>query len=157
MRSSLNQELCDIMSEVAPYTSPEDYARIVKLAESTYNAGAEQFAKTASARRANADKVHEARMIDAIVQAMNTVHASIEEDVEPEYFDARGMDPLSIASEIGRSSRLSSMDVEDSWIDEILDKEETAGEYDFEDGAEEHTDRYDTPGRGRHRTDSLAR
>lgn len=151
----LEAELHQVLLDLAPDTHDEEQARIVAEASLIYS----HLSKTG--KREAAVRVHEARLADALLQAMGQLDDWDYSDT-PQFIDGRGLSPDEIVQQAcktfgGRFA--SNFDAIDEDIDVFLDPPvHSASDYTIDDGEECHNpDRYQTPGRGTHRSDSHAR
>lgn len=150
----LEAELHQVLLDLAPDTHEDEQARVVAEASLIYS----HLSK--SGKREVEARVHEARLADALLQAMGQLD---DWDYEaPQYIDGRGLSPDEIVSQASRSiggRYAASFDAIDDDIDVFLDPSlQTSEDYLIDDGEENHpADRYHTPGRGTHRSDSLSR
>ncbi len=150
----LEAELHQVLLDLAPDTHEDEQARVVAEASLIYS----HLSK--SGKREVEARVHEARLADALLQAMGQLD---DWDYEaPQYIDGRGLSPDEIVSQASRSiggRYAASFDAIDEDLDVFLDPSiQTSDDYLIDDGEENHpSDRYHTPGRGTHRSDSLSR
>ncbi len=170
--SQIEKELHEVLLEIAPDSHDYDeQAIIVAEASEIYRCAAAK----ASARKARAskdeEKIHEARMMDALLQAIGHMANWTDEDGdETSVIDGAGLDPDQIvhrASTRAPSYRYSTKGfgsnfdiLDESDLDYFLNPVGGEGERKdfFDDSIPTHRpDLFTTPGRGRHRSDSLNR
>jgi len=151
----LEAELHQVLLDLAPDTHEEEQARIVAEASLIYS----HLSK--SGKREAEVRVHEARLADALLQAMGQLD---DWDYEtPQYIDGRGLSPEEIVQQASRNfggRYAASFDAIDEDIDIFLEPPvQAANNYTIDDGEEDRhpPDRYQVPGRGTHRSDSLSR
>lgn len=153
----LEAELHQVLLDLAPDTHEEEQARIVAEASLIYT----HLSK--SGKREVEARVHEARLADALLQAMGQLEDWDFEDA-PTYIDGRGLSPEEIVQQASRAFggryAASNFDALDDEMDIFLDPpKQDADKYVIEDGNDDRhpPDRYKTPGRGTHRSDSLSK
>jgi len=164
----LESELHQVLEETAPDAyAIEDQARIVATAAAIYR----RIERTASKKSGKLDpnKIHEARMIDSLLQAMGALEDwSDSQNYTENYIDGRGLSVNQILSRAShtlagnRYAKDFSMDIlNDDELDKILNPKysEDDNYYDIDD---DHDDRHPsnlffTPGTGHHKTDSISR
>jgi hypothetical protein len=150
----LEAELHQVLLDLAPDTHNEEQARIVAVASLIYG----HLSKTGV--RESKTRLHESRLADALLQAMGQLD-DFDYDDSPQYIDGRGLTPEQIVHQasmnFGGRYAASNFDAIDEDIDMFL--EHPSHEYIIEDGEDDAhpPDRYQTPGRGSHRSDSLSR
>ena len=152
---NLESQLHTLLEDIAPNVhSHDEQAKIIALASAT-------ISKKFNARRfAKADgRVVESQMTDAILVAMSTL-SSWDND-EDEIFDARGLSNSQLIRRVANTSK-------PSWGDmKILDPNAIEDTFSFEEddepesetkleNAQQTTEAFDTPGRGRHRSDFIS-
>ena len=166
---TIESDIHDILLDIAPDAHDlEDQARIVATAAVIFEKAESSFRKKTAGKDAthNPEKVREAQIVDAIFQAMNRLadwHSAsdIEEAEYTETFvDARGLDPMQIVHKAANTVigfRYSGMDI-DNDLDDLFG--EPAGldpnKYFVDDDIHDPW-LYQTPGMGKHRSDSRGR
>jgi hypothetical protein len=152
---NLESQLHTLLEEIAPDVhSSEEQAKIIALASAT-------ISKKFNARRfAKADnRVVESQMTDAILIAMSTLSSwDCEDDV---VFDARGLSNNQLVRRIANSSKPSwgQMDILNPDLIEDTFSFEEDDEPDSEtklENAQQTSEAFNTPGRGRHRSDFIS-
>ena len=153
----LEAELHQVLLDLAPDTHDEEQARIVAEASLIYG----HLLKNGI--RESKTYAHESRLADALLQAMGQLDDWDYSDT-PQYIDGRGLCPEQIIHEASKSFggryAASNFDAIDEDIDVFLDPPvQAADDYVIEDGEDDRhpPDRYKTPGRGTHRSDSGSR
>jgi len=154
----LEAELHQVLLDLAPDThDEEEQARIVAEASLIYS----HLSK--SGKREVEARAHESRLADALLQAMGQLDDWDYNDV-PQFIDGRGLSPEEILQQVSKSFggryASSNFDALDEEIEVFLSPPvQAADDYVIEDGEDDRhpPDRYKTPGRGTHRSDSLSR
>jgi hypothetical protein len=152
---NLESQLHTLLEDIAPDVhSHEDQAKIIALASAT-------ISKKFTARRfAKADgRVVESQMTDAILVAMSTLSTFDSED--DEIFDARGLSHTQLIRRVANTTKPSwgQMDILNPDVIEDTFSFEEEDEPDSEtklENAHQTTEAFDTPGRGRHRSDFIS-
>lgn len=150
----LESELHQVLLDLAPDTHEEEQARIVAEASSIYSSLSKSWKREAEVR------VHEARLADALLQAMGQLD---DWDYDaPQYIDGQGLSAEQIVQQASRNfggRYAASFDTIDDDIQAFLTPpSQDADNYLIDDGEDVHPpDRYQIPGRGTHRSDSLSR
>jgi len=150
---NLESDLHIILDDIAPNIhSLEEQAKIIALASSFINK------KFNSIRLSKTDsKTVEAKMTEAILIAMSSLRNWDDEDDDNEYVDARGLSASQLVRKVANSKpSWGKMDIIDpdvledvfSFEEEDVEKPENVFE-----NTQQTTEVYDTPGRGRHRSD----
>lgn len=165
---TIESELHDVLLDIAPDMHDYDeQAMIVAEASMIFERVAAKASRSAS-RRADAAKVHEARIMDALLQAMGRL-ADWSDDSGDETLDAYGLDAEQIVHRASHtfSNRLATkgfganMDIIGDDLDIFLEPNfegHSADDYTLNDSEERHSPSiYNVPGLGRHRSDSRAR
>ena len=165
---TIESELHDVLLDIAPDMHDYDeQAMIVAEASMIFERVAAKSSKTAS-RHTNAAKVHEARMMDALLQAMGRL-ASWNDVEETVTLDAYGLEPEQVVFRASHSSSRrycnkgfgANMDIVGDDLDIFMNPNiegHEADDYSIDDGEERHSPSlYEVPGMGRHRSDSRAR
>jgi len=152
---NLESQLHTLLEDIAPDVhSHEEQAKIIALASAT-------ISKKFTARRfAKADgRVVESQMTDAILVAMSTLSSWDNED--DEIFDARGLSNSQLIRRVANTTKPSwgQMDIlnpdviEDTFSFEEDDKPESETKIE---NAQQTSEAFNTPGRGRHRSDFIS-
>ena len=152
---NLESQLHTLLEDIAPNVhSHEEQAKIIALASAT-------IAKKFTARRfAKADgRVVESQMTDAILVAMSTLSSWDNED--DEIFDARGLSNSQLIRRVANTTKPSwgQMDIlnpdviEDTFSFEEEDEPESETKLE---NAQQTSEAFNTPGRGRHRSDFIS-
>ena len=152
---NLESQLHTLLEDIAPDVhSHEEQAKIIALASAT-------ISKKFTARRfAKADgRVVESQMTDAILVAMSTLSSWDSED--DEIFDARGLSNNQLIRRVANTTKPSwgQMDIlnpdviEDTFSFEEEDEPDSKTNLE---NAQQTTEAFDTPGRGRHRSDFIS-
>jgi hypothetical protein len=162
---TIESELHGVLLDIAPdMHEDEEQALIVAEASLLY----EKAAATRSARRTETAKVHEARMMDALLQAMGRLADWTDEDGDGAV-DGTGLDASQIVFRAEHAPhRLSSkgfgvdMDILNDADMDIFMRPDVddhgADDYSLDDGEDRHhPELYSVPGYGSHRSDSNAR
>jgi len=153
----LEAELHQVLLDLAPDIHEEEQAQIVAEASAIYTS------MSKNGRREAESNVHEARLADALLQAMGQLDDWDFEE-EPPYIDGQGLSPEEIVHKaskmFGGRYSAKTFDALDEDIDVFLSPPvHDADEYVIEDGEDERhpPTRYQMPGRGTHRSDSQSR
>jgi hypothetical protein len=152
---NLESQLHTLLEDIAPDVhSHEEQAKIIALASAT-------ISKKFTARRfAKADgRIVESQMTDAILVAMSTL--STWDNESDEIFDARGLSHTQLIRRVANSTKPSwgQMDIlnpdviEDTFSFEEDDEPESETKIE---NAQQTSEAFDTPGRGRHRSDFIS-
>ena len=152
---NLESQLHTLLEDIAPDVhSHEEQAKIIALASAT-------ISKKFTARRfAKADgRVVESQMTDAILVAMSTL--SSWDNEEDEIFDARGLSNSQLIRRVANTTKPSwgQMDIlnpdviEDTFSFDEEDEPESETKLE---NAQQTSEAFDTPGRGRHRSDFIS-
>jgi hypothetical protein len=152
---NLESQLHTLLEDIAPDVhSHEEQAKIIALASAS-------ISKKFTARRfAKADsRVIESQMTDAILIAMSTL--SSWENADDEIFDARGLSNMQLIRRVANTTKPSwgQMDIlnpdmiEDTFSFETEDEPESETKLE---NAQQTSEAFDTPGRGRHRSDFIS-
>jgi hypothetical protein len=153
---NLESQLHTLLEDIAPDVhSFEEQAKIIALASAT-------ISKKFNARRfAKADgKVVESHMTDAILVAMSTLSSWDNED--DEIFDARGLSNSQLIRRVANSSKpswgkhmgiLNPDVIEDTFSFEEEDEPDSETKLE---NAQQTSEAFNTPGRGRHRSDFIS-
>ena len=152
---NLESQLHTLLEDIAPDVhSHEEQAKIIALASAT-------ISKKFTARRfAKADgKVVESQMTDAILVAMSTLSSWDNED--DDIFDARGLSNSQLIRRVANTTKPSwgQMDIlnpdaiEDTFSFEEEDEPESETKLE---NAQQTSEAFNTPGRGRHRSDFIS-
>jgi hypothetical protein len=152
---NLESQLHTLLEDIAPDVhSHEEQAKIIALASATISKKftARRFAKTES-------RVVESQMTDAILVAMSTLSTFDSED--DEIFDARGLSHTQLIRRVANVTKPSwgQMDILNPDVIEDTFSFEEDDEPDSEtklENAQQTTEAFDTPGRGRHRSDFIS-
>ena len=152
---NLESQLHTLLEDIAPDAhSHEEQAKIIALASATISKKftARRFAKTES-------RVVESQMTDAILVAMSTLSTFDSED--DEIFDARGLSHTQLIKRVANTTKPSwgQMDILNPDVIEDTFSFEEDDEPDSEtklENAQQTTEAFDTPGRGRHRSDFIS-
>jgi hypothetical protein len=152
---NLESQLHTLLEDIAPDVhSHEEQAKIIALASAT-------ISKKFTARRfAKAEgRVVESQMTDAILVAMSTL--STFDSEEDEIFDARGLSHTQLIRRVANTTKPSwgQMDILNPDVIEDTFSFEEDDEPDSEtklENAQQTTEAFDTPGRGRHRSDFIS-
>ena len=152
---NLESQLHTLLEDIAPDVhSHEEQAKIIALASATISKKftARRFAKTES-------RVVESQMTDAILVAMSTLSTFDSED--DEIFDARGLSHSQLIRRVANTTKPSwgQMDILNPDVIEDTFSFEEDDEPDSEtklENAQQTTEAFDTPGRGRHRSDFIS-
>jgi hypothetical protein len=152
---NLESQLHTLLEDIAPDVhSHEEQAKIIALASAT-------ISKKFTARRfAKAEgKIVESQMTDAILVAMSTLSSWDNED--DEIFDARGLSNSQLIRRVANTTKPSwgQMDIlnpdviEDTFSFEEEDEPESETKLE---NAQQTSEAFNTPGRGRHRSDFIS-
>ncbi len=152
---NLESQLHTLLEDIAPDVhSHEEQAKIIALASAT-------ISKKFTARRfAKIDgRVVESQMTDAILVAMSTLSSWDNEDNE--IFDARGLSNSQLIRRVANTTKPSwgQMDIlnpdviEDTFSFEEEDKPDSETKLE---NAQQTSEAFNTPGRGRHRSDFIS-
>ena len=152
---NLESQLHTLLEDIAPDVhSHEEQAKIIALASAT-------ISKKFTARRfAKADgRVVESQMTDAILVAMSTLSSWDNED--DDIFDARGLSNSQLIRRVANTTKPSwgQMDIlnpdviEDTFSFEEEDEPESETKLE---NAQQTSEAFNTPGRGRHRSDFIS-
>jgi len=152
---NLESQLHTLLEDIAPDVhSHEEQAKIIALASAN-------ISKKFTARRfAKADgKVVESQMTDAILVAMSTLSSWDNED--DDIFDARGLSNSQLIRRVANTTKPSwgQMDIlnpdviEDTFSFEEEDEPESETKLE---NAQQTSEAFNTPGRGRHRSDFIS-
>ena len=152
---NLESQLHTLLEDIAPDVhSHEEQAKIIALASATISKKftARRFAKTES-------RVVESQMTDAILVAMSTLSTFDSED--DEIFDARGLSHSQLIRRVANTTKPSwgQMDILNPDVIEDTFSFEEDDEPDSEtklENAQQTSEAFDTPGRGRHRSDFIS-
>jgi dipeptidase len=152
---NLESQLHTLLEDIAPDVhSHEEQAKIIAVASAN-------ISKKFTARRfAKADgRVLESQMTDAILIAMSTLSSWDNED--DEIFDARGLFHAQLIKRVANTTKPSwgQMDILNPDVIEDTFSFEEEDEPDSEtklENAQQTTEAFDTPGRGRHRSDFIS-
>ena len=152
---NLESQLHTLLEDIAPDVhSHEEQAKIIALASAT-------ISKKFTARRfAKADgRVVESQMTDAILVAMSTLSSWDNEGED--IFDARGLSHSQLIRRVANTTKPSwgQMDILNPDIIEDTFSFEEEDEPDSEtklENAQQTSEAFDTPGRGRHRSDFIS-
>ena len=152
---NLESQLHTLLEDIAPDVhSHEEQAKIIALASATISKKftARRFAKTEN-------RVVESQMTDAILVAMSTLSTFDSED--DEIFDARGLSHSQLIRRVANTTKPSwgQMDILNPDVIEDTFSFEEEDEPDSEtklENAQQTTEAFDTPGRGRHRSDFIS-
>lgn len=150
---NLESDLHVILDDIAPdIHSFEEQAKIIAYASSILSKRFNQvrLAKTDS-------KTIEANMTEAILVAMKSLTSWDDDEDEPEIFDGRGLSVSQLVRKVANTKpSWGKMDIIDpdvledvfSFEEEDIEEPESVFE-----NAQQTTEAFDTPGRGRHRSD----
>ena len=152
---NLESQLHTLLEDIAPEVhTAEEQAKIIALASATIQKkfNSRRFAKTEN-------RVVESHMTDAILVAMSTL-SSWDND-EDSIFDARGLSTSQLIRRVANSKQPNwgQMDIlnpdviEDTFSFEEDDEPESKTTLE---NAQQTTEAFDTPGRGRHRSDFIS-
>ena len=151
---NLESQLHTLLEDIAPDVhSHEEQAKIIALASATISKkfNARRFAKSDG-------RVVESQMTDAILVAMSTLSSWDSED--DEIFDARGLSHSQLIRRVANTSKpnwgmniLNPDVIEDTFSFEEDDEPESETKLE---NAEQTSEAFDTPGRGRHRSDFIS-
>ena len=152
---NLESQLHTLLEDIAPDVhTHEEQAKIIALASAT-------ISKKFNARRfAKADnRVVESQMTDAILVAMSTLSSWDNEDED--IFDARGLSNSQLIRRVANTTKPSwgQMDIlnpdaiEDTFSFEKDDEPESETKLE---NAQQTSEAFNTPGRGRHRSDFIS-
>jgi len=152
---NLESQLHTLLEDIAPDVhSHEEQAKIIALASAT-------ISKKFTARRfAKAEgKIVESQMTDAILVAMSTLSSWDNED--DEIFDARGLSNSQLIRRVANTTKPSwgQMDIlnpdviEDTFSFEEEDEPESETKLE---NAQQTSEAFNSPGRGRHRSDFIS-
>jgi hypothetical protein len=152
---NLESQLHTLLEDIAPDVhSNEEQAKIIAVASAT-------ISKKFTARRfAKADgRVLESQMTDAILIAMSTL--SSWDNEADEIFDARGLSHTQLIKRVANTTKPSwgQMDIlnpdviEDTFSFEEEDEPESETKIE---NAQQTSEAFNTPGRGRHRSDFIS-
>ena len=152
---NLESQLHTLLEDIAPDVhSHEEQAKIIALASAT-------ISKKFTARRfAKAEgRVLESQMTDAILVAMSTLSTFDRED--DEIFDGRGLSHSQLIQKVAKATKPSwgQMDILSPDLIEDTFSFEEDDEPDSEtklENAQQTSEAFDTPGRGRHRSDFIS-
>ena len=152
---NLESQLHTLLEDIAPDAhSHEEQAKIIAVASAN-------ISKKFTARRfAKVDgRVLESQMTDAILIAMSTLSSWDNED--DEIFDARGLSHTQLIKRVANTTKPSwgQMDILNPDVIEDTFSFEEEDEPDSEtklENAQQTTEAFDTPGRGRHRSDFIS-
>ena len=152
---NLESQLHTLLEDIAPDVhSNEEQAKIIAVASAT-------ISKKFTARRfAKADgRVVESQMTDAILVAMSTL--SSWDNESDEIFDARGLSHSLLVRRVANATKPNwgQMDILNPDVIEDTFSFEEEDEPDSEtklENAQQTTEAFDTPGRGRHRSDFIS-
>jgi hypothetical protein len=161
----IEQELHQMLEEIVPNSSMEEQARIIAEATAFFKAAEKSKNKTKTASQC----VRESMMADALLKAIGTLddwNQDHNDNYGADFVDGRGLDHRAIISQASgianrtaKSDLWGDMDILNEDLEEFLSREDEDEEgYEIEDGHDEHTSEvFFSPGRGRHRSDSLSR
>jgi hypothetical protein len=152
---NLESQLHTLLEDIAPDVhSHEEQAKIIALASATISKKftARRFAKAES-------RIVESQMTDAILVAMSTL--STWDNESDEIFDARGLSHTQLIRRVANSTKPSwgQMDIlnpdviEDTFSFEEEDEPESETKIE---NAQQTSEAFNTPGRGRHRSDFIS-
>jgi hypothetical protein len=152
---NLESQLHTLLEDIAPDVhSHEEQAKIIALATATISKKftARRFAKTDG-------RVVESQMTDAILVAMSTL--STWDNESDEIFDARGLSHSQLIRRVANTTKPSwgQMDILNPDVIEDTFSFEEDDEPDSEtklENAQQTSEAFDTPGRGRHRSDFIS-
>ena len=152
---NLESQLHTLLEDIAPDVhSYEEQAKIIAIASAS-------ISKKFNARRfAKADgRVIESQMTDAILVAMSTLSSWDNDD--DEIFDARGLSNTQLIRRVANASKPSwgQMDILDPDVIEDTFSFEEDDEAESEtkiENAQQTSEAFNTPGRGRHRSDFIS-
>jgi hypothetical protein len=152
---NLESQLHTLLEDIAPDVhSHEEQAKIIALASANISKKftARRFAKTDG-------RVVESQMTDAILVAMSTLSSWDSEG--DEIFDARGLSHTQLIRRVANTTKPSwgQMDILNPDVIEDTFSFEEDDEPDSEtklENAQQTSEAFDTPGRGRHRSDFIS-
>jgi hypothetical protein len=152
---NLESQLHTLLEDIAPDVhSHEEQAKIIALASATISKKftARRFAKVDS-------RVVESQMTDAILVAMSTL--STFDNEGDEIFDGRGLSHSQLIQRVANTTKPSwgQMDILNPDLIEDTFSFEEDDEPDSEtklENAQQTSEAFDTPGRGRHRSDFIS-
>jgi hypothetical protein len=150
---NLESDLHVILDDIAPdIHSFEEQAKIIAYASSILSKRFNQvrLAKTDS-------KTIEANMTEAILVAMKSLTSWDDDDDESEFIDGRGLSASQLVRKVANTKPpWGKMDILDPDVLEDVfsfDEEKSEEPENVFENAQQTTEAFDTPGRGRHRSD----
>lgn len=152
---NLEAQLHTLLEDIAPEVhTAEEQAKIIALASASLSKkfSARRFAKIET-------KIVESHMTDAILVAMSTLSSWDSDD--DEIFDARGLSNSQLIRRVANASKPSwgQMDIlNPDIIEDTFSFDEDEDEFSKTklENAQQTTEAFDTPGRGRHRSDFIS-
>ena len=151
---NLESQLHTLLEDIAPNAhTAEEQAKIIAIASANIS---KKFTARRFARIDN--RTAESHMTDAILVAMSNLSSWDSDD--DEIFDARGLSNTQLIRRVANSKK-------PEWGMTVLNPEVIEDTFSFEEGdepdskttlenAQQTTEAFDTPGRGRHRSDFIS-